>query len=191
MHGEGSSYRVTLGAQSATYAAYPSDTVADIARGLKTAIDALGIDNLSTRTVIDQNGRSAIKLDLSEGADIPITLEGSTAGQPGGKFVGLAAFDVTTEDGARQALGMIEPMIQAAIDAAAEFGSSQGRIDTQSQFVSEIIDGLTSGIGALVDADMEEASAKLSALQVQQQLGIQALTIANQQPQNILALFQN
>jgi len=46
------------------------------------------------------------------------------------------------------------------------------------------------GIGALVDADMEEASARLAALQTQQQLGIQALTIANQAPQNILALFR-
>ncbi|MGF1660648.1 MAG: flagellin, partial [Rubrimonas sp.] len=66
----------------------------------------------------------------------------------------------------------------------------QGRIDTQMSFVSKIMDGLTSGIGALVDADMEAASARLQALQVQQQLGIQALSIANQQPQNILALFR-
>jgi flagellin-like hook-associated protein FlgL len=52
------------------------------------------------------------------------------------------------------------------------------------------MDALKNGIGAMVDADMEEASARLQALQVQQQLGIQALSIANQAPQNILSLFR-
>jgi flagellin len=49
---------------------------------------------------------------------------------------------------------------------------------------------MTSGIGAMVDADMEAASAKLQALQVQQQLGVQALSIANSSPQTLLALFR-
>jgi flagellin len=49
---------------------------------------------------------------------------------------------------------------------------------------------LKAGIGSLVDADMEEASAKLQALQVQQQLGVQALSIANQAPQSVLSLFR-
>ena len=49
---------------------------------------------------------------------------------------------------------------------------------------------LTAGIGSLVDADMEEASARLQALQVQQQLGVQALSIANQAPQTIMSLFR-
>jgi flagellin len=102
----------------------------------------------------------------------------------------LEAIDVTTREGANAALSAIEPMIQNAINAAAHFGSAQGRIDTQQDFVSKIMDGLKSGVGALVDADMEAASARLQALQVQQQLGIQALSIANQTPQNILALFR-
>ena len=80
--------------------------------------------------------------------------------------------------------------IEAAISAAAEFGSAQGAMDTADRFVGRMIDSLTEGVGALVDADMESASARLQALQVQQQLGVQALNIANQTPQNILALFQ-
>jgi flagellin len=56
--------------------------------------------------------------------------------------------------------------------------------------VGKLSDALKSGIGSLVDADMEEASARLQALQVQQQLGTQALSIANQQPQSLLALFR-
>jgi flagellin len=81
-------------------------------------------------------------------------------------------------------------MISRSIDAAANFGSSQKRIGIQSEFVGKLSDALKSGIGSLVDADMEEASARLQALQVQQQLGTQALSIANQQPQSLLALFR-
>jgi flagellin len=81
-------------------------------------------------------------------------------------------------------------MIQNAIDSAASFGSAQGRIETQANFISSLTDSLKSGIGTLVDANMEEASARLQALQVQQQLGVQALSIANQAPQSLLSLFR-
>ncbi len=84
----------------------------------------------------------------------------------------------------------IEGMIDASIGAAAAFGSGQKRIEIQREFVSELTDALKAGIGSLVDADMEEASARLQSLQVQQQLGTQALSIANQAPQNVLALFR-
>ena len=107
---------------------------------------------------------------------------------------GLAALltmDVATDDAsAAAALVSIETLIQTAIDGAAALGSSQGRIDIQSTFMSNLTDAMRSGIGAIIDADMEESSAKLQALQVQVQLGIQALSIANQQPQNLLALFR-
>jgi flagellin len=106
-------------------------------------------------------------------------------------IVVLADIDVNgTDDERADALAAIEGMIQQAIDASAAFGSVQKRIEIQSTFVSNLMDSMKTGIGALVDADMEEASARLQALQVQQQLGIQALSIANQQPQNILALFR-
>ena len=84
----------------------------------------------------------------------------------------------------------IETMIGSSIDAAAEFGSAQGRIETQSNFITNLSDSMKAGIGSLVDADMEEASARLQALQVQQQLGVQSLSIANQAPQSILSLFR-
>ena len=87
-------------------------------------------------------------------------------------------------------LGLIETELQTFIDKAASLGVTEKRMEIQSEFVGKLIDGLKSGVGAMVDADMEEASARLQALQVQQQLGIQALSIANQQPQNILSLFR-
>ena len=90
---------------------------------------------------------------------------------------------------ASAALQNIETYIDGSIDAAAAFGSVQGRIETQSEFIGKLTDSLKSGIGSLVDANMEEVSARLQALQVQQQLSIQAMSIANQAPQSLLSLF--
>lgn len=84
----------------------------------------------------------------------------------------------------------LETMLTAAIAGAAALGTSAKRLDDQSNFISKLSDSLTSGVGALVDTDMEAASAKLQALQTQQQLGVQALSIANQAPQTILSLFR-
>ena len=88
------------------------------------------------------------------------------------------------------ALQDIEGMLHTSINAAASFGSSQKRIDIQNEFVGNLTDSLKTGIGVMVDTDMEEASARLQALQVQQQLATQALSIANQQPQGLLSLFR-
>ncbi|PKP85057.1 MAG: flagellin [Alphaproteobacteria bacterium HGW-Alphaproteobacteria-2] len=102
----------------------------------------------------------------------------------------LSTIDVSDSAAADTSLGAIETLIQTSIDGSAALGASLNRIQGQSEFVGRLTDALRTGIGALVDADLEEASARLQALQVQQQLGIQALSIANQQPQNILALFR-
>jgi len=117
-------------------------------------------------------------------------LAGEDGGTASGGLFGLDNINVSTDAGAAAALDNIETMINTAIDAAADFGSAAGRIETQNEFISGLTDSLTAGIGSLVDADMEAASARLQALQVQQQLGTQALSIANQAPQNILSLFR-
>jgi len=69
-------------------------------------------------------------------------------------------------------------------------GSASRQIDAQSTFTSKLSDAIDSGIGSLVDADLAKESAKLQALQVKQQLGVQALSIANQAPQTITSLFR-
>ncbi len=102
----------------------------------------------------------------------------------------MTGVDVSTSAGAVSALATIETLIDVSISAAASFGSVEGRISIQSSFVSDLTDSLKSGIGSLVDANMEEASARLQALQVQQQLAVQSLSIANQAPQSILSLFR-
>ncbi|WP_300039304.1 flagellin [uncultured Roseobacter sp.] len=108
----------------------------------------------------------------------------------GGGLSLLNQVDVTSQAGAAAALGAIESLIQTSIDASAALGSAGKRIETQAEFVSALTDNLKSGIGALVDANMEVASARLQALETQQQLAVQALSIANQAPQTILSLFR-
>ena len=71
-----------------------------------------------------------------------------------------------------------------------QVSSASSRISIQKDFISNLSDSVKSGIGSLVDADMEETSARLQALQVQQQLATQSLSIANQGPQQLLSLFR-
>jgi flagellin len=108
----------------------------------------------------------------------------------GGGLAAITAIDVTTAAGAAAGLATIETAIGVAVDAAASFGAVQGRVSIQRDFVSALTDAMTAGVGSLVDANMEEEAARLTALQTQQQLGIQGLSIANAAPQNILALFR-
>lgn len=74
-------------------------------------------------------------------------------------------------------------------DAASTMGALKSRFDMQEQFVRNLIDSIDTGVGRLVDADMNEESTRLKALQTQQQLGIQALSIANSNSNNLLSLF--
>jgi flagellin len=87
-------------------------------------------------------------------------------------------------------LGKLDSATANVANAAASFGTAATRIDLQKDFLDKLVDTLTTGLGALVDADMSEEAARLQALQVQEQLGTQALSIANQAPQSILSLFR-
>ena len=79
----------------------------------------------------------------------------------------------------------------SAVNTASEtLGAASTNIDLQSSYTSSLSDSLTTGVGSLVDADLNEASTRLNALQTQQQLGVQALSVANQNSQLILKLFQ-
>ncbi|SFI47628.1 flagellin [Albimonas pacifica] len=190
---EGDGFRISLGGQNFDYTAKEGDTLNDVATGLKRVIDAGGIDGISVQVNLSDDPISqppTLQIDNDAAATVALTVDDGSGGVASGGLVGLDGIDVSTADGAANALANIESLIQTSIDAAAEFGSVQGRIDIQADFVKSLTDSLTSGIGALVDANLEEASARLQALQVQQQLGIQALSIANQAPQSVLSLFR-
>ena len=104
--------------------------------------------------------------------------------------LGVNAIDLTTSANAASALGAINTAILTASERLAGLGASAKRLDVQSEFIVKLTDVLVDGIGNLVDADMGEESARLQALQVKQQLGIQAISIANAQPQSVLGLFR-
>jgi flagellin len=157
-----------------------------IAVGLKNSIDSLGIAGLT----VDFDSANPGQLVFTNAGTSDLAVSGQFKNAGSGGLAALSSIDVSTTSGAATALGSIETLIQSGIDAAAEFGSAQSRIDVQNTFITKLSDALKVGIGSLIDADMEEASARLQALQVQQQLGIQSLSIANQAPQNVLALFR-
>ncbi len=185
---DGDGYQVTIGSSAYTYVAGPNENMEDVVRGLKAAVDAAGLTDITT-AVAQESGQWQLKVD-NNGSSLAFSVVGAADGTASGGLFGLGGIDVTTDAGADAALGNIETLIDTSIDASASFGSDQGRIDTQTDFVSKLMDSLKSGIGSMVDADMEAASARLQALQVQQQLGIQSLSIANQAPQSILSLFR-
>ncbi|MCC5983512.1 MAG: flagellin [Rhodobacteraceae bacterium] len=176
------------------YVAAAGDTAADVLAGLAAAFEAWAGDNDAGGITVAASGNDLTieRAGLGVGETIAVAIDTvvSDDNQAAGGLFAMAGIDVSTAEGAESALDQIEGLIQFAIGAAADFGSAQGRIDTQAEFVQNLTDALTTGIGALVDADMEAASARLQALQVQQQLAIQSLSIANQAPQNILALFR-
>ena len=187
---DGDGYRVSFGGETYTYVAGPDETFEDVAKGLQAAIGGGSLEGITTQVTTDVDGNFQLKIDNDSSAAATIVVAGTQGGEASGGLFGLAELDVTTDTGAANALNTIETLINTAIDSAASFGSVEGRIELQSDFVSKLTDSLQTGIGALVDADMEAASARLEALQVQQQLGIQSLSIANQAPQSILQLFQ-
>lgn len=98
-----------------------------------------------------------------------------------------SALDVADLD---EIIATVDTALGAVISAAGDLGAASKRIDLQLDFVSNLRDAISRGVGQLIDADMNEESTRLQALQVQQQLGIQALSIANSQSQNILSLFR-
>ena len=183
--------------QEAIYTAKDGDTTADVASGLADMINfRLGQQGVTDEFNVRAAGAGGDVLTVTNntGTDLAAAAAGdvtlTAGGTVGGGLAILGEIDVSTEDGATAALSAMEGLIQTAIDASAAFGTSEKRIEIQNDFVGKLTDSLTSGIGALVDADLEEASARLQALQVQQQLGTQALSIANQQPQQLLSLFR-
>ena len=186
---EGDGYRVTIGSQDFDYVAGRGETFQDVANGLKVAVDAAALTDISTKVTTNDSGQYVLQVD-NNGSSLAFSVTGAADGTATGGLAGLNNLDVTTDEGAAAALQNIETYIGSAIDAAASFGSVQGRIETQSEFIGKLTDSLKSGIGSLVDANMEETSARLQALQVQQQLAVQAMSIANQAPQSLLSLFR-
>lgn len=100
------------------------------------------------------------------------------------------AASISTQTSASTLVATIQTSLTNVNSALAKLSAGAAKFSIQSTFAQNLSDTLTTGIGNLVDANMAQESASLQALQVKQQLGVQALSIANQAPQTILSLFQ-
>jgi len=105
--------------------------------------------------------------------------------------IGIGATgNISTQGGAQTMVTTVQSALTNVNKALAALSAGAKKYSIQLEFTQKLTNTLTSGIGNLVDADMAEESAKLTALQTKQQLGVQALSIANSSPQTILSLFQ-
>ena len=145
------------------------------------SVGTISIDITSTE-LFDADDQSGI-------LDTEITTTGA-----GAVTVSVSTLDITAtgidDTDMDELISHVDSALQDMTTAAADIGSAAKRVDLQNEFVGNLMDAIDRGIGQLVDADMSEESTKLQALQTQQQLGIQALAIANSGAQSILSLFR-
>ncbi|HWD49225.1 MAG TPA: flagellin [Rhizomicrobium sp.] len=118
-----------------------------------------------------------------------ITVSGENLTLSGGVITFGATATISTQASASAMITTVETSLNNVNSALARLGSASKKLSIQSTFVQNLSDTLTTGIGNLVDADMASESALLTSLQTKQQLGVQALSIANQSPSIVLKLF--
>ncbi|WP_454852859.1 flagellin N-terminal helical domain-containing protein [Rhizobium binxianense] len=174
------------------------------ANGTKSVVSSFvrdGNNNVSVKQtdyVLNAGTLGNVLFGMSNGAiETSSGIIGSSlSGTYGGVFVSmpsLYALDISnfTQGDISAALSGVELIMGALTAAGSALGSISTRIQLQEDFVSGLGDSIDSGVGRLVDADMEEESSRLSALQTQQQLAVQSLSIANSSAQSILTLFRS
>jgi len=131
-----------------------------------------------------------IKFIANADANGFITLSSQNLSLGGGIITVPSTASLSTITLATAVLAQVTTSISQTNQALGNLGSQSKEISNHATFVSQLTDQLNSGVGNLVDADLAKESARLQALQVQQQLGAQALSIANQAPQIVLQLFR-
>lgn len=189
--------RAEMASSSISYVARDGDTITDVLSALVTKFKGFAAERGISKDVLElsRSGSDLVATSsvttAADTIDINInTLESDAVTTVGGRLDLLNEIDVTTNEGADKAMAIIDDLIEVAVDASADLGSDQGRMEQQEAFISNMADALKSGVGTIVDADLTASSARLQALQVQQQLAVQALSIANQAPSALLGLFR-
>lgn len=156
-------------------------------RAIKSAVDNASFDG---GNILNGSLTNGIRFLANADASAFVTLSGKNLSL-GGSIIELSLSDsLLTLTGATTALNKLDDSITQLNAALGELGAQAKQISAHNSFVSKLMDTLESGVGNLVDADLAKESARLQALQVQQQLGAQALSIANSAPQIILSLFR-
>lgn len=157
--------------------------VASFSRASDGTVSVSTIDvDITATELFDANDQSGI-------LDSTFTTTGGGAVTVSVSDLDITAANIDDTD-LDEMIAAVDSAFSSMTDAAATLGSSSKRIDLQNEFVKNLMDAVDRGVGQLIDANMEEESTKLQALQTQQQLGIQSLSIANSSAQNILSLFR-
>jgi len=143
-------------------------------------VEAVDQSTVSTQEVATNDGGTAWAVDTTK----------APAATTKASVSGLTIDSNTTATQLGKLISMVDDALNTMTSAAASLGSISSRIDLQTEFVSKLTDSIDKGVGRLVDADMNEESTRLKALQTQQQLAIQALSIANSDSQSVLSLFR-
>ena len=164
------------------------------APGTKSIVGSFNRDSNGavSLTTLDVDTTKTMLIDETNTASGLLTAELKDAGGTAIAGVSVLNLNITAADttALKNYLSGVDTVLKSMTDAASDLGAIDSRIDLQKDFVDNLMDSIESGVGKLVDADMNEESTRLKALQTQQQLGIQALTIANTNSQNILSLFK-
>jgi flagellin len=145
--------------------------------------------NFNGTNLVDGSVTSITALASADGTK-KITVSGIPLKLSGTVVTIKTTSTISTQAKASAMISTINTSVQNVNAALAKLAAGSKKFTIQNDFVSKLVDTLNSGIGNLVDADMAQESAKLQSLQVKQQLGVQALSIANAQPQIILSLFK-
>jgi len=182
--------------------AYPPTTVEMVGSFNRASDGTVAVETLefdtSTSTLIDINDAAQGILTRDVTVTVPVGTATTTATYfllDSGSTTAASGTEITlsmttTDQEVSGMISAVDAMLQTLTNSAATLGSINMRIDMQDDFVATLRDVIDKGIGRLVDADMNEESTRLKALQTQQQLGIQALSIANSNAENILQLFK-
>ncbi|WP_275967455.1 flagellin [Aureimonas sp. SA4125] len=159
-------------------------TVGEYATVLNKAFENAGLGDV-TATV---NGGAIEFTSTVLGAESSINIS-SVAPNAGVSILDIDVSSATDVELARY-LNAVSDATTKVTSAAATLGAVSSRIDLQTEYVTNLIDTIDKGVSDLIDADLSEESTRLQALQTKQQLGIQALSIANSSTQSVLSLFQ-
>ena len=114
-----------------------------------------------------------------------------SVGTPPSGATEISLSDSTTDQQLTDMLDVTSQLLKSLTSSASSLGVTKSRIDEQSTFVSDLTDNIKSSVGDLVDADMDEASSRQTALKTAQQMGVQAISIANTMASKILILLQS
>ena len=159
-------------------------------QSIVSSVSGLGTTNFSVGTIsISYSDTALVSVSGASASNGTGVLDSAITGFTGSVLTFSVTAATTTADFTALSQGL-DAALANIQTVAAKLGATTTNVSLQSTFVSALSSSITTGIGSLVDADMNQASTRLSALQTQQQLGIQALSVANQNSQLILKLFQ-